>query len=168
MRRLAVAFGVEVHTHLAAGSVSNALTSVAEWELADALLVGASEDSALRPLGGTAERISRRGRVPVLTLREPGRLLAWLRGERPLRVLVGAARPMRRKGRPERSPSTTRCASEAPWTRLIRSRRWSSSAGRGAGGRGCNDGARVALRGLAKRARTSRAVRAHARARLER
>lgn len=86
--RLRSLTSAEVHVHLAAGGVVDALVSVAEFELARALVLGGESKRTL--LGATAERASRRSAVPVVTLRDPDRLLAWLRKERPLRVLVGA------------------------------------------------------------------------------
>ncbi|NUQ76391.1 MAG: universal stress protein [Polyangiaceae bacterium] len=88
--RLHALAGIVVHPHLAAGAVVTALLSVAQWELAAALIVGSSPGSSRSLLGDTAERVSRKSLVPVITLREPERLSAWLRGERTLRVLVGA------------------------------------------------------------------------------
>ena len=37
-----------------------------------------------------AERLSRQSRVPVIMVRAPEAFEAWLRGERPLRVMVGS------------------------------------------------------------------------------
>jgi len=88
--RLRSLTGADVHAHLAAGMVVNALVSVAEFELASALLLGGELHAGRTLLGATAERASWKSAVPVLTLRDPDRLLAWLRAERPLRVLVGA------------------------------------------------------------------------------
>jgi nucleotide-binding universal stress UspA family protein len=87
--RLRGVTGGEVRPHLAAGAVADSLVSVAEFELATALLVGAPPRGRT-VLGRTAERAARKSSVPVMTLREPERLMAWLRGKRPLRVLVGA------------------------------------------------------------------------------
>lgn len=87
-RRIQSVTGAAVHTHLASGPVADALVSLAEWELATALITGATTRRSR--LGGAAERISRRSPVPVLTLRDPGSVIAWLAGERPLKVLVGA------------------------------------------------------------------------------
>src|SRR5690606_17165666 len=87
--RLTALTGANVHVHLAAGEVTQALVSVAEYDLATMLIIG----GGVRPpslLGATAERITRASTIPVLTLRDPSRLLAWLRGERALRILVGA------------------------------------------------------------------------------
>lgn len=88
--RLRTATGAEVQVHLAGGSVVDALVSVARFELASVLVVGGSTRASRSFLGTTAERAARQSTVPALALREPGRLLAWLRGERALRLLVGA------------------------------------------------------------------------------
>lgn len=88
--RLRKTTGADVQVRLAAGSVVDELVSVARFELSTALVVGDSSADGRALLGTTAERIARQSTVPALTLRAPGRLLSWLRGERPLRVLVGA------------------------------------------------------------------------------
>ncbi|MBE7447457.1 MAG: universal stress protein [Kofleriaceae bacterium] len=88
--RLRTTTGAEVHVHLAAGNVVDALVSVARFEMATALLVGGNSTGGRAFLGSTAERVARQSTVPALTLRAPDRLLSWLRGERSLRLLVGA------------------------------------------------------------------------------
>lgn len=88
--RLRALTGAAVTVHLAAGNVVDALVSVAAFEQATALLVGGEGSPRRTLLGATAERCAQRSHVPVVTLRETARLLAWLRGDRPLRVLVGA------------------------------------------------------------------------------
>lgn len=88
--RLRTTIGADVHVHLAAGNVVDALVSVARFEMAMALVVGDSSTGRRALLGTTAERAARQSTVTSLTLRAPGRLLSWLQGERPLRVLVGA------------------------------------------------------------------------------
>jgi len=88
--RLRTTTGAEVRVHLAAGSVVDALVSVARFEMATALLLGDSSTGGRALLGTTAERAARQSTVPALMLRAPGLLLSWLRGERPLRLLVGA------------------------------------------------------------------------------
>jgi len=88
--RLSTVLGIEVQPHLASGAVVEALVSVAEWELAELLLVGESSASSRNPLGGLSERIAAKSPVPVIALRDAGRIGAWLRGNRALRVLVGA------------------------------------------------------------------------------
>ncbi len=87
--RLAELTQVNVQTQLAAGEVARSLVSIAEYDLASILILGGESRSAAL-LGATAERTARASTVPVLALREPERLLAWLRRDRPLRVLVGA------------------------------------------------------------------------------
>lgn len=87
--RLRAVTDADVHVHLAAGDVVDALVSVARFELASALLVGEGSAGGHGFLGGTAERVARQSGVPTLTLRAPERLLSWLRGERALRLLVG-------------------------------------------------------------------------------
>lgn len=88
-KRIASATGATVHPHLAAGSAADALVSIAEWELATVLIVGAGARPRSNPLGGVAERVARRSRVAVLIVRDPGRFSSWLSGARRLRVLVG-------------------------------------------------------------------------------
>jgi nucleotide-binding universal stress UspA family protein len=88
--RLAELTGASVQTHLAGGEVVDGLVSVARFEHAELLVLGSRSDVEHGLLGATAERVCRKSSVPVLTLREPERLAAWLRGERPLRLLVGA------------------------------------------------------------------------------
>lgn len=78
--------GAEVRPHLASGSVTGALSSLSEFELATVLLIGSSS----RKLRDTADRLSRSSRVPLIVLREPMRLAAWLQGTHTLRILVGA------------------------------------------------------------------------------
>lgn len=80
------ATGATVQPHLAAGSIVNALVSLAQFELATVLVVGPTT----RRLRNTAERVARGSRVPVLVPRAPDRFTAWLRDSEPLRLLVGA------------------------------------------------------------------------------
>ncbi|MCC7537408.1 MAG: universal stress protein [Deltaproteobacteria bacterium] len=88
--RLRALTGADVHVHLAAGAIVNALVSVARFDLAKLLVLGGGGDAGGRVLlGTTAERVSRKSVVPVLTLRDAARLEAWLRPARRLRVLVG-------------------------------------------------------------------------------
>jgi nucleotide-binding universal stress UspA family protein len=78
----------DVQTHLAAGDAAQALASAARAVLATAILVVAG-DGEPNVLGDTAERTARAGETPVLVLREPEQWLAWLRGERSWKILVG-------------------------------------------------------------------------------
>lgn len=88
--RLGELTGASVQTHLAGGEVVDGLVSVARFEHAELLVLGSRSDADHGLLGATAERVCRKSSAPVLTLREPERLAAWLRGERPMRMLVGA------------------------------------------------------------------------------
>lgn len=88
--RVQAGSGVAVQVHLAAGTVPGALVSVAGLELATALVVGGTSRAGHGLVGQTAERAARKSAVPVLAVREPARLRAWLEGARPLRILVGA------------------------------------------------------------------------------
>lgn len=89
-KRIEVVTGATVHAHLAAGSVAEALASIGELALARVLIVGAGSRPRRNPLGGVVERVARRSRVPLLTLRDPARFSRWLSGAERLRVLVGA------------------------------------------------------------------------------
>lgn len=88
--RLHARTGAAVHPHVATGSVVDELVSLAELERATALLLGFGSSGSGRPRTRTAERAAKTSSVPVLALRAPQRLAAWLRGQAPLRVLVGA------------------------------------------------------------------------------
>jgi nucleotide-binding universal stress UspA family protein len=103
-KRIASATGATVQAHLAAGAVADALVSLAEWELATVLIVGATTRRTRHPLGEIAERVSRRSPVPVLTVREVEGLSAWLSGDRSSSGRTSAAL------RPPRGPSRRGCA----------------------------------------------------------
>lgn len=82
-RRLSAHCALEVRAHAATGPLAAGLASRADFELGRALLLGPGA-------GALTEQVSRLARVPVWSLRAPAPLEAWLRGERTLRVLVGA------------------------------------------------------------------------------
>lgn len=84
--RLQTATRAVVHPHLTSGSIVRALASLSEFELATAIVVGATT----RRFRRTAERLCRISPVPVIVLEEAARLSSWLRGQRSLRILVGA------------------------------------------------------------------------------
>jgi nucleotide-binding universal stress UspA family protein len=88
--RLHTRTGAAVQAHLAAGNVAEALVSVARFELATVLVVGTRAQRSSHLFGETAERVARKSIVPVLTLREPERLMAWLQGKHALRILIGS------------------------------------------------------------------------------
>lgn len=82
--------GARVESGLWAGSRPSGLALAAESVLASALLVPDAEHGRGRWLAGLVEGTVRKARVPVLALRQPTRLDAWVEGRRPLRVLVGS------------------------------------------------------------------------------
>lgn len=84
------ATGVPVEEELCAGPIADAIASAAERVAARAIVMAARRRWAPRLWRGTSERLVRQVRLPVLVLRAPERFEAWLRGERPLRVMVGS------------------------------------------------------------------------------
>ncbi len=82
--------GVKVNTELPAGWPDEAIVAEAKKRGAGLLVmpaIGRRDGVAVR-LGKTCERVLRTTETPMLVLREASPLLAWLRGERALRVLV--------------------------------------------------------------------------------
>ncbi len=84
------ALGARVTTGLPAGWPDEALIAEAKRH-DDALLVlpalGRRDGAGVR-LGKTCERVLRRTESPMLVLRDPAPILRWLKGERPLRLLI--------------------------------------------------------------------------------
>src|SRR5262249_5955350 len=77
-----------VRTELVVGPPEESLCGFAETERSDLIVIAArSSEGSL--LGRTAEKIVQRSGVPVLVVRDPAPWLAFARGERPLRVLLG-------------------------------------------------------------------------------
>ncbi|MCA9680324.1 MAG: universal stress protein [Kofleriaceae bacterium] len=89
--RLAAGTDVTVRTDVLVGRSHDALLALAETEDAELLVVTSKGhgNSPLRRLGGVSERIAAAATVPVLVVRDAEPLVAWARGERALRVLVG-------------------------------------------------------------------------------
>lgn len=79
-----------VRAELAVGIPDESLLTFAETEGADLIVIApsASPTSMFR-LGSTAERLIATSSVPVLVVRDPKPWLAFTRGERPLRLLLG-------------------------------------------------------------------------------
>jgi len=80
-----------IRTRIRGGSPGPALAEVAAELGAMLIVVGAiGPTPSIFRVGGTAERVSQAARIPVLVIRDPAPLQAWLRGD-PLRVvgLVG-------------------------------------------------------------------------------
>lgn len=88
--RLREETGAKVSVELPAGWPDEALLAEAKRR-GDALLVmpaiGRRDGAGVR-LGKTCERALRRTESPMLVMRNAAPLLAWLRGERPLRMLI--------------------------------------------------------------------------------
>jgi len=82
--------GAKVSTELPAGWPDEALVAESKKHGADLLVLPAlgRRDGAGLRLGKTCERVLRTTETPMLVLRDTTPLLAWLRGERTLRVLV--------------------------------------------------------------------------------
>ncbi len=84
------ATGAKVITELPAGWPDEAIVAEAKKRSAGLLVmpaIGRRDGAAVR-LGKTCERVLRTTETPMLVLRDASPLLAWLRGERALRVLV--------------------------------------------------------------------------------
>jgi len=79
-----------VRAELVAGPPDETLCGYAETEGADLIVIAArSTGGSLLMLGSTAEKVIARTTVPVLAVRDPAPWLAFAKGERPLRVLLG-------------------------------------------------------------------------------
>lgn len=82
--------GAEVRGSMPDGWPDEALLGEAERNDSEMIVLAAtgSRDGAGVPVGKTCERALSRTRVPMLVVRDPEPLAAWLRGERPLQILV--------------------------------------------------------------------------------
>jgi nucleotide-binding universal stress UspA family protein len=82
--------GPRVRTELIVGPPDETLVNFAETEGSDLIVVAAQShgDRASR-LGTTAGNIITRTHVPVIAVRDPAPWLAFARGERPLKILLG-------------------------------------------------------------------------------
>lgn len=87
--------GAEVRTVVTAGRAEEALQTAARELGARLIIIGARGQrgplgrSPGSELGSHADRTAQRSMVPVLIVRESAPFEAWLRGERPLRVVLG-------------------------------------------------------------------------------
>ncbi len=84
-------FGIDVEPLIEPGAADERLVALA-CSLDARLLVVASLGERRQErwrLGSVAERVAQASPVPVLVVRDGGRLEAWARGERSLRVMVG-------------------------------------------------------------------------------
>lgn len=81
---------VHVHHLVLVGSASEALLAFAEEKKARLVVVasqGHGTSFVLR-VGGTSERLAQSTQIPVLVVRDGGPFEAWVKGERPLRLLL--------------------------------------------------------------------------------
>lgn len=83
-------FGVRVLYQVLSGAVADTLLAFAAGVRARLVVVGSRGHGAspLYRLGGTSERVAQSATLPVLVVREAEPYESWLKGERPLRVLV--------------------------------------------------------------------------------
>lgn len=83
--------GTIVEEKLRSGSVFNEIVDLAAEANAQLLVVGAVGHGLARRLfvGSVAERVAETSPVPTLVVRPGSRLGTWLRGEHPLKILVG-------------------------------------------------------------------------------
>jgi len=83
--------GVRVRAELAVGPVDETLVALAEAEGSDLIVIAAQShlERTFTRLGTTAGKVIARTHVPVIVVRDPAPWLAFARGERPLKVLLG-------------------------------------------------------------------------------
>jgi nucleotide-binding universal stress UspA family protein len=84
------AYGPHVRAELVVGPPDETLVGFAETERSDLIVIAAQSrgDRASR-LGTTAANVIARTHVPVIVVRDPAPWLAFARGERPLKILLG-------------------------------------------------------------------------------
>jgi nucleotide-binding universal stress UspA family protein len=82
---------LHVRGEVLVGPAVSTLIAFAETEGSDLLVVASKgyTNSPIYRLGGTAERVVQAAPMPVLVVRDAAPFVAWAKGERPLRVLVG-------------------------------------------------------------------------------
>jgi nucleotide-binding universal stress UspA family protein len=83
--------GTQVDEKFLSGSACDELVTAAKKSKARFIVVGAVGHGLARRLlvGSVAERTAETSHIPTLVVRPGGRLGSWIRGERPLKVLVG-------------------------------------------------------------------------------
>ena len=83
--------GPAVRAELVIGPPDQTLVGLAETEGADLIVIAAHShrDRSASRLGTTAAKVIARTHVPVIVVRDPVPWLAFARGERPLKVLLG-------------------------------------------------------------------------------
>jgi len=82
--------GPAIRSEVVIGPADDALLSFADKVSCDLIVIAASsKPGSLLRVGSTAEAVMIKTRVPVLVLRDPAPWLAFARGNRPLRLLLG-------------------------------------------------------------------------------
>ncbi len=102
---------ITIKSELIVGPPHDTLVRYADTESCDLIVIAARSNSggSLLRLGSTAEHVVARAQVPVVIVRDPAPWLAFTRGERPLRVLLGV-------------DDSTACDLGIQWTRALRGR----------------------------------------------
>jgi nucleotide-binding universal stress UspA family protein len=93
LRAAAERLGAGVRVECQQGLPDEVLAQRAEQIGAGLLVVGSLGRRSVTDwlLGSTAERVVRLSKVPTLVVRQPERIMAWLAGERPLRLLLAVS-----------------------------------------------------------------------------
>ena len=93
LRAAAERLGAGVRVECQQGLPDEVLAQRAEQIGAGLLVVGSLGRRSVSDwlLGSTAERVVRLSKVPTLVVRQPERIMAWLAGERPLRLLLAVS-----------------------------------------------------------------------------
>jgi nucleotide-binding universal stress UspA family protein len=93
-RRLAK-LGAKVEHELLKGEPATAIQEFAAKHGAQLVVTAApSQETPFLGMGGTVDRLAQTLEVPLLVARETAPLEAWVRGERPLKVMIGVDRSL--------------------------------------------------------------------------
>ena len=82
--------GPEIRTELLTGPIEKTLVGIAEDQASDLLIIAAHSRAEHQPrLGATAAKVIALTHVPVIVVRDPAPWIAFARGTRPLKILLG-------------------------------------------------------------------------------
>jgi nucleotide-binding universal stress UspA family protein len=89
--RFASGTSLTIRSEVLVGPAVPTLLAFAETEGAEMVVVSSKgyTNSPIYRLGGTSERVAQASETPVLVVRDSGPFVAWAKGERALKVLVG-------------------------------------------------------------------------------